>query len=268
MVRVIASFLLLSALSGCASQQERLVELAHAHNESTQVIDTGLYPIQVMRPKGIADAKRLTIFIEGDGHAWATSTQPSTDPSPLNLSFAALAASTTTGIYVARPCQFVMNASCDRSMWTDARFGKSAVVSMQRAIDALKRSYKADSLELIGYSGGAAIAMLVAGEREDVAQVQTIAGNVDPVGWVTLNKLSPLKGSLDPLEHAERLSRIPQRHFVGAGDKVIPKALADGFVRKVSARCAEVVEVSGDHASILSSVTRERLSREIMCKSF
>lgn len=264
--RLIAVTAMLMALVGCASQQEKLNEWAQAHGSTTEVIQTSSFPIQTLTPAHFSPGKRLTIYIEGDGHAWATRTQPSLDPTPRAFSVAKLATESHQGVYVARPCQFVMNQGCNKSLWTDARFSRSAVESVNNAITKLKQRYKASELELIGYSGGAAIAVLIASERDDVTQLQTVAGNVDPAAWVTLNGLSALTGSMSTLSRPEKLSAIPQRHYVGTGDKVIPRSLIDGFVRKISARCAEIAEVSGDHASILSNLSVSALNKSIACR--
>ena len=51
----------------------------------------------------------LTIYIEGDGQAWLTRTQPSLNPTPRNplaLRLAALDKSENV-VYLARPCQYV-----------------------------------------------------------------------------------------------------------------------------------------------------------------
>lgn len=265
LIRILALPMMLLALAGCSTQQEKLGAWAQANNAKTEVIHTSTFPIQTLTPGGFTPGKRLTVFIEGDGRAWATSTQPSLDPTPHVFSVASLAIKSHPGVYLARPCQFVMNSGCDKSMWTDARFNRSAVEATNEAIDVLKARYKASSIELIGYSGGAAIALLVAGQRNDVTQLQTISGNVDPMAWVALKSLSPLKWSLDPLTNLENLSKIPQRHFVGQGDKVIPKTLAQGFVSKISARCAEIVELSGDHASLVATLNSETLNKPIAC---
>lgn len=265
MIKSLVVSFVLFALTGCASQQKRLHEWALSTASTAEVVQTSHYPIQTLTPRHFSPGKRLTVFIEGDGHAWATRTQPSLDPTPHTFAFANLAMQSNSGIYVARPCQFVMNQSCDNSVWTDARFSHAAVESVNEVVSKLKARYKASEVELIGYSGGAAVAVLIASERDDVTQLQTVAGNVDPAAWVTLKGLSALSGSLNTLSNPEKLSAIPQRHFVGTGDKIIPKSLTEGFVRKISARCAEIVDVSGDHASVVPAITAAALHRSISC---
>lgn len=254
-------------LCACTTPRDRLLALAHASQAEASVIQTSLFPLQVVAPKALHISNTLTIYIEGDGHAWATATQPSLDPSPHSLGVTSLAlAPEHPGIYLARPCQFVMNEHCHPTLWTDARFSGAVVDAMQSALDILKARYHASSLELIGYSGGAAIALLLAQHRDDIVQVQTIAGNLDPFAWVKLKGFSPLAGSIDPLLDVTRLSTTRQRHFIAAQDRVLPAALATGFVQKTKPKCVELVEVPGTHASVMESFAAGRLGRPIACQ--
>jgi len=86
------------------------------------------------------------------------------------------------------------------------------------------------SLRLVGYSGGAAVAALVAAKREDVVQLVTVAGNLDHRAWTTWHQVSDLSQSLNPADARRELSAIPQYHLIGEKDKVVPPALIDEFV--------------------------------------
>jgi hypothetical protein len=258
--------LALMTLIGCTSPQDALVQWSNDHGVTASTVQTAGFTLQTVSPLNLQVNKTLTIFIEGDGKAWATSSQPSLDPTPRTLSTLTLAMNARhPGVYLARPCQFVMSAGCEKTVWTDARFSRAVIDSTQTAVDTLKKRYAAERIELIGYSGGAAVALLVAGERDDVAQIQTISGNTNPKAWVAFNDLSALNGSLDPLTNRHKLSLIPQRHFVGTEDSIIPLALTEDFVRRISAQCAEVVKLPGDHASVIASLTGEALSQPIRC---
>ena len=99
---------------------------------------------------------------------------------------------------------------------------------------------------LVGYSGGGALALLLAGRREDVWQVQTLAGNLSPAEWARMLELTPLEGSLEPLQYRERLARIPQRHLLGAEDRQVPADVAAFYARQLGeARCLELVSLPG-----------------------
>jgi pimeloyl-ACP methyl ester carboxylesterase len=85
---------------------------------------------------------------------------------------------------------------------------------------------------LIGYSGGGALAMLVAERVANVSAVVTIAGNLDTEAWTRLHAYSPLSGSLNPARRAPLPSRIAQLHLTGGKDKNVPVALIEPVVRR------------------------------------
>src|SRR5690606_17456508 len=88
--------------------------------------------------------------------------------------------------------------------------------------------------------GGGALALLVAARRDDVTQVQTLAGNLTPRRWAALHQLSPLTGSLDPEDHLVELRHIPQRHLAGGKDKVVPASLTQEYLDRLNEpACAE-----------------------------
>jgi len=43
--------------------------------------------------------------------------------------------------------------------------------------------------------------------------------------------VSQLDGSMNPLDAAQKVARIPQRHFVGSIDKIVPFVIAESFVK-------------------------------------
>ncbi|MGH8352656.1 MAG: alpha/beta hydrolase [Pseudomonas sp.] len=181
-------------------------------------------------PSAPQPASRLRIYLEGDGHAWITASQPSLDPTPRELLMAGLALTDPRpSVYLARPCQFIQSPRCAQRYWTQARFSSEVLGSLSQALDQLKRRYGNRDFELIGYSGGGALALLLAAQRDDIAQVQTLAGNLSPRLWAQQLKLSPLEGSLEPLDFAERLRALPQRHFAGAADTVVTPQLQQDY---------------------------------------
>jgi pimeloyl-ACP methyl ester carboxylesterase len=103
---------------------------------------------------------------------------------------------------------------------------------MNEAMDATMKKAGSDKLELVGYSGGAAIAVLIAARREDVLSLRTIAGNLDPDAVNRYHKVSPMAGSFNPMDFAVKIKDVPQRHFVGAEDKIIPISVAWSFVER------------------------------------
>lgn len=237
-------------LIACQSPREALQQLAEEHGRQLEVLPGNTFPLVILAPHAAEKMTRLRVYLEGDGHSWATATQPSLDPSPHNLLVPRLAVDDPTpNAYLARPCQFVMAAACQSALWTNRRFSQEVITRLSQALDQLKQRYGNREFELVGYSGGAALALLLAAQRNDVTQVQTLAGNLSPRLWATMKGLSPLDGSLDPLDYRDRLALVPQRHLIGEADRIIPSSLADRYQQALGSplsQCVPVPEASHD----------------------
>ncbi|CAK9889642.1 MULTISPECIES: alpha/beta hydrolase [Pseudomonas] len=228
--QTVGALLVSALLCACQSPYQGLQQLAEQHGRHVEIVPGQAFPLALLPPSAQRPTERLRVYLEGDGHAWATATQPSLDPSPRNLLVARLAINDPTpNAYLARPCQFVSAAGCTAALWTDRRFSQEVVTSLSEALDRLKQRVGNRQFELVGYSGGAALAVLLAAQRDDVAQIQTIAGNLDPGLWVQLKGLSPLNGSLDPMVYRDRLKSLPQRHLLGGADKMITGDISASF---------------------------------------
>jgi hypothetical protein len=78
-----------------------------------------------------------------------------------------------------------------------------------------------------------------------------VAGNLDPVAVNRLHGVSPLDGSLDPMDAAEKLTTLPQRHFVGSEDIVVPPWVARSFLLRSGRR-------DGDGVTIVEGVSHAK----------
>ncbi|HCF7328963.1 TPA: alpha/beta hydrolase [Pseudomonas aeruginosa] len=238
--------LLVSAvLGGCQTPHEALQQLADEQGRALEILQGQSYPLALLAPRQVPTGTRLRVYLEGDGHAWITSRQPSLDPSPRNLLVARLATNDPyPNAYLARPCQFVSTPGCKPELWTNRRFSREIVDSLSQALDQLKMRYGNRDFELVGYSGGAALALLLAAQRNDVSLVQTIAGNLSPQLWAQIKGLSPLSGSLDPFDYRDRLAALPQRHLIGEQDRVVPARLAELYRQAlVAPSCAQFFRI-------------------------
>jgi len=122
------------------------------------------------------------------------------------------------------------------------------VSTTSEVIDALKARFGARQLTLVGYSGGAAVAMLVAARRTDVVRMLSVAGNFGHRAWTMLDQLDPLNGSPKPADDAPLPRRMNQWHFAGEKDDVIPPRLALDFAaRHVEPRLSVQVMARLDH---------------------
>ena len=177
----------------------------------------------------------ISIYIEGDGRAWETKHRLSDDPTPSNPVVLRLAEVDPAEniVYIARPGQYPLAGfpECDPKYWSGSRFAPEVIDSFNTAIDILKEKSHAGHVELVGYSGGGAIAVLVAAGRSDVIALRTVAGNLDIKAFCRYHHVSQLEGSMDPMDVARKVAHIPQRHFIGSKDNVVPFAIAESFVK-------------------------------------
>jgi pimeloyl-ACP methyl ester carboxylesterase len=252
-------------LTGCTSQIN-LQQFTSA-SLTPATLQTSHYTLQAMLPPA-GTYRHLRVYIEGDGHAWATSSQPSTDPTPrISLMLKYASEDRNSAVYLARPCQFVMSSSCNVGAWTDRRFSRPVMEAMNASLDSLKSRFGVEQFELVGHSGGGDVALVLAGMRADVVQVQTIAGNVDPVFWAQLHNLSPLIDPVTPLQFKDKLRDLPQRHIVGTNDPVVPPAIAQEYAKRLSATCLEIASTTATHSTGFDDAWHHYSNTPIACKS-
>lgn len=193
----------------------------------------------------------LNLYIEGDGTAWVNRVIRSEDPTPRSTLVMELAGQDPAAnvAYLARPGQYLpaQVSPCDPAYWSDKRFASEVIAAMDGAVSILAGKARVEEINLIGYSGGGAVAALIAAGRSDVGSLRTIAGNLDPA---TLNRhhgVSPLdESSRNPMDVAAGLKGMPQRHFVGSGDKVVPAFITHSFLSRMgSSDFRELTVVEG-----------------------
>jgi pimeloyl-ACP methyl ester carboxylesterase len=198
----------------------------------------------------------VTFYIEGDGDAYVSRTRPSKNPTPtnplaLNL---ALADRSENVFYLARPCQFVpsgANRSCRSPVWTTERFSPATIKAYVSLLNRIISEHGFRQVTLVGFSGGASIVLGAAPNVKHLALVKTVAG------YITRKSLNRSKGvptnyaQTDPFSNLQDVVSIPQIHFSGSRDKVIPTAFIREFSKKVTelGGCSRHIEVATDHLS-------------------
>ncbi len=240
-------------LLGCAgmpSQAERNTyaqKLADHRGWIKQSIRTNSFIMQTYIPAKQTKTEVLTIYMEGDGMAWINATTPSFNPTPHEpVALKMALQDKTPAVYLARPCQYIDAEdalNCEQKYWTSHRFSTEVIDASNQAIDQLKLKFRAEKLVLIGYSGGGAVAALVAAKRQDVARLVTVAGTLDHVTWTKLHKISPLTGSLNAADAWQALQKIPQLHLVGGRDRNMSLAVANAYAAKFSQLNKPVIKV-------------------------
>ena len=189
-------------------------------------IDTGKYEIATWQKISNPKDSHIHIYIEGDGNAFDVYGHPTDDPTPRGTLVRDLAVRDNFAnvVYMARPCQFIMNQSCSESDWTNARFAKRIIDAQSVALGKIAGDKK---ITLIGYSGGAMVSGLIINQNPKLKFEQwiTVAGVLDHKKWTEYFGDEPLDESLN----LKYLPNVPQKHFIGGRDKVVPVSLAQSW---------------------------------------
>lgn len=222
MPKLIAILLLLSA---CAT-----LEVPNTYTK--KIIKTNTFNLASMQKITSPDAP-YKIYIEGDGNAFNAYGSPTKDPTPRGTLVRELAFKDNSPnvIYLARPCQFVKSNLCSTRHWTTARFAPEVITAEYEAIKQIAGNRP---VILIGFSGGAQVAGLVASAKSglNVKKIITIAGNLNHEAWTKYHKLPPLNESMSLNDYRTQFLTIPQTHYVGEKDEVILPFLVQDFTLK------------------------------------
>jgi len=180
------------------------------------------------------------VYIEGDSFPWGR-TPPTGDiftvASPANPVALHLSSRDKSKnlIYLARPCQYNSDpevAGCDDDdgdYWLGKRFSPEVIDSYMIVLDEISARYGISGFNLVGYGGGANIAAILAGNRDDILSLRTVAGNLNPDLVAHLHEGQSVPEALSAADIAPRLADLPQHHFVGAVDEEIPPAVYHSF---------------------------------------
>lgn len=221
-----------SKIPSLESRIETVFNYAKNEGLKEEIIYTKKFDLFSLQKEDFS-CKNLNIYIEGDGFAFVNKNTISSNPTPINSTIQKLMATDKTSckIYLARPCQYYSNQSCNNSYWTDKRFSIEVLNSYDEALSYIKNNYKNNTFTLIGHSGGGAIATILASYRDDVNYLITIAGNLDIEKWVEIKNLSPLTSSLNPKDFVYKLEAKKQFHLIGSRDEILPKEVFFSFYK-------------------------------------
>jgi len=180
-----------------------------------------------------ADQNIVVIYIEGDGIPWIDhGSRPATDPTPVHaLAYQLYKATPYAAWYITRPCyDHVKDAVCNPLIWTHARYSEEVVDSMVSAINQAMAAVPKMQTKffLVGYSGGGALALLIAPRISRISGVITIAGNLDINAWTQLHGYEMLNSSLNPLDLDE--SSIKHIALIGDRDTNIPFTILEHYM--------------------------------------
>ena len=233
--RFLALMLIPFVLTSCTSHESRQKSanmIAEHSGFKSDVIKAGAFWLQTYQKVQNPNLP-YTVYIEGDGFAFRNKWQISEDPTPTRSMVLELATRDYRSniIYIARPCQYEaieIDHYCNNSYWTTKRMSDEVVNSINVAIKTITHNQPVD---IIGYS------------------IITIAANLDHVAFNQYHNVRPMIGSLNPIDVATKVRNIPQMHYTGGEDKIVPAFIADKFVQVSNSPCVKqeiVPDISHD----------------------
>jgi pimeloyl-ACP methyl ester carboxylesterase len=218
---------LLVLAGGCRSASERFMALAAERSlRATVVTGTGYHHLVLSRERGAGPT--LHVYLDGDGTPWLGG-YPAVDPTPRDpLVLDLLTLDPGPAVYLGRPCYHAVDGEppCGSALWTSARYSEAVVSSMAAAVRRIVADRGAERVVWLGYSGGGALAVLLAARVPATVAVITVAANLDVEAWADQQKSSRLVGSLNPARQPPLPGRVLQRHYVGARDETVPVEIA------------------------------------------
>lgn len=240
-------------LIGCVSEQTRLdlaLNIAAKHEFSTQTI-SGELPIQIFYKNYFS--KHAVIYLEGDGlviNKYGEVALNPTPTDPMALRLASIDERPISKIVVNRPFQYIAvnkNRSPENltsKYWTTARYSNEVIQAILVIIKTYQQLFRFDTIEIVAYSGGAAVALLLAPELNHLTRIVSFAGNLDHVSWTRYHDTQPLIHSLDPLQNIDAIVKVPQIHFVGTDDDNTTLDLAHYYQQQLASNNVKIVPVS------------------------
>ncbi len=223
--------------------------LAIDQDLQTRRLDTGRFQHLILEKN--VPGNHLRIYVEGDGSPWVHNTRVAVDPTPTNpVLLRLMKNSDGASVYLGRPCYFGLSTSegCEPRLWTFDRYGREIVESMCIAVNKIAHQYGAQSVQLIGYSGGGTIVVGMRPCTDRLVAITTIAANLDPRAWAQLHGYSPLN-DLSPLESAATLAdSTPETHWQCQEDHIIPPHITAAYFAQAKNARQRIVQ-SCSHAS-------------------
>jgi hypothetical protein len=230
-----ASLISVLFLGACAAPGDRIRDLAHRRGFTTYELEGEGFVHRAYASTPTHDAGPLWIFIEGDGRPWINGgREPATDPTTRNPVALHLATRTQARVlYLGRPCYdgHAQDAGCEPRHWTAARYSHQIVSSLHAAVRRHCAVQSCTDVVLVGYSGGGALAVLLARELQSVRGVITIAANLDIDAWTQHHGYLPLRASINPADatHSHPWREI---HLIGVHDEIVPHAVIQKYLKK------------------------------------
>jgi len=259
-LKLISIFALVLGLAACVSSPAvKYQQRSQTYGFSEKTISTDLFDHSVFSNQKVRPGSALHVYIEGDGQPFIHQRYINKDPTSVTaLGLTLMHVDPNPSLLVGRPCYHGRQArNCQNNKWwTSHRYSKQVISSMAVAIN--KANTKRQDIVLIGYSGGGALAMLLASRLTNLKKIITINGNLDIDAWTRSHAYTPLTGSLNPIDFLEQASSWPQAHLIGDLDKNIPHSV---WQRKVESLNSKIISFANfNHTCCWKSVWQQILN--------
>ena len=226
---------ILLCLLGCATPSENFLQYADELRFRQEIITGSPFQHRIFVNQLAYNTeilKEVHIYLDGDGTPWLSSNRRADDPTarkPLILEL--MTKDPAASILLGRPCYYGLNNSppCNDEFWTSQRYSESIVGSMASAIETWAKTKKIETMILIGYSGGGALAALLASRLTKVTAIVTVAANLDVEAWNRHHGYRSLPASLNPAADARIPPRVRQIHLAGLQDRNVPPEIIEAF---------------------------------------
>ena len=218
--------LMLVILSACAGQEPNIKGFSRQKFIAQNIELTG-------QVKEIKAGQKLRVYIDGNAKTTGLFKKKTALPNPVAAQLAQKDKYPYV-LYLNRPCYFSDNSVCTPPAWEEGRYLPEIIEEMKVALLRLQQKYKIPEFELVGYDGGAAIALLLANRMKGIpVKVYTIAGILNTEQYALLMDEPLHSDTLNPAKEAFMLSYIPQVHLVGGKDKQVPMVLTKDYTKRV-----------------------------------
>jgi len=238
------------SLVGCATPSQKFNQQVIELGFNSQLVRSAKFQHQIYLANTFMESGVLHVYIDGDGTPWERNRWVADDPTARNpLILRLMKQDNLSSILLGRPCYYGQSHKdeCDSKYWTSHRYSKDVIDSMSQVLNTWLKRYDFKEIVIIGYSGGGAIAILMADKIKEISKVVTVAANLDVTRWSKFHGFSALKHSLNPADEAGLNERVRQFHFAGKDDEVVPSFLIKEYADRQ--RNAKYYEFPGkDHA--------------------
>lgn len=222
-------------LESCMTPAQRFHKQAQDLGLKAELLSSNRFQHKVYSAKNLKTGGVLHVYLDGDGTPWERNRWIAEDPTARNpLILALMQQDKAPAILLGRPCYYGLSNlnTCDNKYWTSHRYAKEVVESMTQVLNSWLLKHQYNEVVLIGYSGGGALAILMADKVNAVSTVVTVAANLDVTKWSEFHGYSALAQSMNPADEKMLNMTIKQIHFAGKDDEIVPSFIIKEYAEE------------------------------------